>query len=399
VLSSKCIVEIQLLSDRAAQLARGSVSDRAESSALLAKIKNLREAGESSDELRARYAEQTVLDARTDGKPTDYAYQRAFEKYVFVGDERSLEPEQRSLLAGSLSLQYSTGSLGGYLVPWVYNSTLFKALAQTDPLLSSDVCDFVVEPTSTLQPQQIIGYDLSTISAVQISESSNQAVGTFPAVSGKTMRSNITYRLSLGASFEAEEDVPGTLQKMAAAYGVGFARRLGADATVGNGIGSPQGIQTALTSSYTSWYMNGEVYQDWVNIFFNVNALYRSQPKCAWLMSDSVYQRLRKTTDPLGRPILDMIDDREMLLGKKIFISPSLGVVGGSPAQNSTVIFGDLSYFHIRCSAPTMQRAINTPGFIETGQALYVARIRMDSQYLDPSNGATPPITSATIQA
>jgi len=406
MLSAKCIVEIQDLTDRAQRLSRGSVQDRAEASALLAKAKTLREVGESSDELRAKYAEQTVVDAKAAGKTPHEAYRRAFERYVYTGSELTLEPkERRDLLAGSQAITYSTGNLGGFFVPWEYSKTLWTALAQTDPLLSPSVCDFQITDTPTLQPQQISGYDLSTIAATQIAESSQQNAGTFPAVSGKSLRANITYRLSLSASFEAEQDVPGTLQKMALAYGVGFARKLGQDAINGNGITQPQGITTAVPPTLTSSYQfnvvtgSGFVQQDFSDLYFAVNRVYRASPLCSWLMSDSVYEAVRKTADPAGRPLLNYVDDREVLLGKPVHICPSLPAVGGSPSTSSTILFGDFSHFHCRASAATMQRAINTPGYAEAGQALYIGRIRMDSVYFDPSNGVTPPIVSMTVQA
>jgi hypothetical protein len=136
------------------------------------------------------------------------------------------------------------------------------------------------------------------------------------------------------------------------------------------------------------------------SIFFAVNAVYRSQDLCAWLMSDSVYQRVRSAVDLNGRPLLNVKDDEEQLMGKPIYISPSLGVLGGSIPLNSTIVFGDLGHFHIRCSRPTVQRVLNSSiADITQGKALYVARIRMDSALLDPSGGNFPPLVAATVTA
>jgi len=69
------------------------------------------------------------------------------------------------------------------------------------------------------------------------------------------------------------------------------------------------------------------------------------------------------------------------------------------PASNSSLIWGDLSAFHIRCSRATLQRAINAANTIEYGKVLYIARIRMDSALFDPSGGSAPPLVNATITA
>jgi HK97 family phage major capsid protein len=399
MLTPKCIVEIQELTDRAARLSRGDVNDRAESAALLSRAKTLRDCGESSDELRAKYATQTLTDAKTAaGNTSEDRYRQCFERYILTGDERALEPqERRDLLAGSQSITYSAGAAGGYAVPWQYSSVLWKSLAQTDPLLDPEVCDFEIGTSFKLQPKQISGYDLSTITATEISETAQQTAGTFPAVSGAKLRS-FTYRLTLNASFEAETDVPGTLAKMAQAYGVGFARKLGQVAVNGNGISEGQGIAVALTPSYTTTYTQEIIEQDLNNIYFGLNRVYRGSPFCAWLMSDSVYERVRKAVDSANRPLLNMEHDEETILGKPVYITPSLGIAGGSPATDSTIIFGALDHFHARASAATMQRALNTPNTIEFGRAMYIARIRFDCTYFDPSNGSAPPIISAVVQ-
>jgi HK97 family phage major capsid protein len=220
----------------------------------------------------------------------------------------------------------------------------------------------------------------------------------FPSVAGKVLRANITYRVSLAGSIEAETDVPGSMAKMSRAMGVAFARKLGADAiNGGGGTGVPNGITNGLSSVYTTG--SGKItYNDLSSIYFSVNRVYRSSPKCGWLMSDSVYERVRNSTDNNGRPILDFLEDRETILGRPVYISPTLGQVGGSLALNSTIVFGDLSHFLIRCSKPTIARELNsaTKG-IEFGEALYVGRMRMDSVLFDPSSGSAPPVVISTV--
>ena len=174
-----------------------------------------------------------------------------------------------------------------------------------------------------------------------------------------------------------------------------MARKLGADAISGNGTTQPQGLLTALPTPSYSTTSGKIILADLLAAFFGVNKVYRSQPKCGWLCGDTVYQRIRAAVDDQHRPLLDVQDDRELLLGKPVYVSPS---VTGVASGNGVLIFGDLDHFHIRVSRPTLQRTTqNSINDITKGETLWVGRIRMDSALFDPSSGNAPPITSITV--
>jgi HK97 family phage major capsid protein len=405
MLTPKAALEISLLADKAQALsATGNAQDRAVASVLLSKIKNIRSQECSSDELRATYAEQLIssLKPETATTTSSESYKRAFHRYLYSGEKHMSDSERRDLEVGTQTISWTQGAAGGYLVPLDYERTVFTALAQTDPVVSSSVTGFTTTDSPSLQPQILQGWDLSSIEATQIGETVQQTAGSFPTVNGRVLAANKVFKVSLAASFEAETDVPGTMAKMATAFGIGFARRLGADAINGNGITTLQGLLTAITvPSYTTG--SGKItYNDLSSIYFGVNKVYRSSARCAWLMSDSVYERVRNAVDNQGRPLLDFVDDKETILGKPVYITPSLGAVGGSLALNSTIVFGDLSHYVIRTSKPTLQRSINTlAADVTRGEALYIARIRADAAVFDPSSGSTgyPPIITATVTA
>ena len=400
MVTNQGLLEISELSSRAETLARGTPADRAQSAVLLARIKSVREQECSSDEMRARYTGALVEEVGS-GEVTETRYMKAFHRYLYHGDQiYTQSQEHRDLLAGTQTFGYTQGAAGGYIVPQTYSDDLKIALSQVDPLLSSNICHFVMEDTPFLRPQQISGYDLSTISATQILETAQQTTSNFPPVLGRILRANITYRISIAASIEAEDDVPSVMQKFIIAYGVGFARKLGQDCISGNGTTAPQGLLTALTPSYTTTTTGKIGLADLNSIYFLVNRVYRASARCAWLMSDGVYERCRAAVDLQGRPLINIVDDRETLFGKPIYISPTLVNPGGSLALQSTIIFGDFSAFHIRVSKPTLQRVINSSiADITSGRSLYVARIKMDSALFDPSSGSAPPIVSATVVA
>jgi hypothetical protein len=62
-------------------------------------------------------------------------------------------------------------------------------------------------------------------------------------------------------------------------------------------------------------------------------------------MHDTVYQRMRMSISNVNEPLLRIIDEHEMLLGKPIYICPDLPALsGGSVPTNSTVVFGDATF-------------------------------------------------------
>jgi len=401
MLTPRAVLEITNLSDDALKAARAGRT--AESNAILAKISTIKSTGQSSDETRAQYADALKTEAEVAAGHFSISRERhkeVFCRYLKYGAKGLNEIEMRDLLAGTQSIAYTQAAAGGVMIPFDYSSKLYAAGAQTDPLLSASVCDFTIATTTTLQPQIISGFDLSSIEATSVLEATQQTTSNYPTVAGRVLRGNLIYKLSIAASFEAEQDVPSVFNKFAVAYGVGLARRLGADAVTGNGGSTqPQGILTGVGNASYQTGSGKIVLDDLTATYFNVNRIYRASALCGWLMSDSVYQRVRQAVDANGRPLINLENDRETILSKPVYVTPSLGEVGGSLALNSNILFGDLSAFKIRCSAASLTRETNTPGFIETGRALFVARIRMDSALFDPSNGAAPPITNTTVLA
>lgn len=222
-----------------------------------------------------------------------------------------------------------------------------------------------------------------------------QTAGSFPTVSGKVLSGTKIFKVSIAASFEAEQDVPGTMSKMAAAMGVGFARRLGADAINGNGTTTLQGITTAISPSYVTG--SGKlVLADFVSIFAQVDPVYRASNKCCWLVSNSVLERVRLAVDSNNRPLIDIVDDKATILGRPVYVSPTLGALSTSLGLSSTLVFGDLSYYVVRVSKPTLKREVNgSLSDITKGEALYVARIRADAAVFAPNGSA--PIVTATV--
>jgi len=394
-LSNKAILEISELSSRAERLAKGSVTERKQSDILIQRISTIKMTGLSSDEMRARYA--GALGEELGGNQAEH--RARFDKYL-AG--KINETEMRDFEAGTQSISYipaGAGAMGGFLVPTVYDSTLRVAMAQVDQVLDEDVTDFSFSGGAWLHPEQVSGYDLSSIAGQLVGETVQQTGLVIPTVAGATLRNNLTFRATFGASLEAEQDIPAFAEKIVRAAGVALARIIASHILIGRGGAADiTGIATLLTSSYTNATSGKLTLTDLSAIYFGVNRFYRQSKKAGWLVSDGGYKLIRQAVDGAGRPLVDVIDGQEVLFGKNIYLCPSLGALYSSIGLTGAILFGDLSHVVIRASRPTIQRTVEqTITDITRGECLYVARCRADATIFDPSGGNTPPIILATV--
>jgi len=400
-LSEPAILEIARLQTEADQLISVrnlSQSDRKKADLIIAKISSIRSLGLSSDEIRRDAQSKKDAD-------TERIKERAFRAYLCGRPAKEI----RDIEAGQQTITYVPtqnapfGVNTGYLVPTSFANLVAEGQAQFDPLLNPNVVTLIQEKEFKLLPLQVPGWDLSTIAAQKVAETAQQFDGgpgnADPVFAGKLLN-RWTYRTTLRASYEWEEDEAAygrALNAMARAYGIGFARGIGKDLATGNGTTAPQGV---LTGAALSGQINATagklVLTDLTNFYFALNKIYRSSPKCAWLMNDTVHKYLRNATDTSGRPLLSVERDFEILFGKRVYVCPSLPNPMASPALSNQLIFGDLSHYIVHASAPLIRRLPQR--YADFYEAAYCGLLMVDAVVFDPTNGVTPPIISAEIQ-
>lgn len=347
--------------------------DEARTNVLLAKIAALRQNALSpSNEASRRWLKNFVKGATVESRGTD-------------------------VLAGTQTLTYSEGPAGGIMVPVEFNEELVLGMAQYDPLLDEDLVTLIQSDTFALRPFNAPGWDLSTYAAIRVGEGNQQNPQTVPAVA-QAFLNGYTYKATLDASFEFEDDGAWkpTMDLMSVAFSIGMARGIGKDLILGSGSAQPQGIVTgAHNSGVTTGASTVYTYVDIENIYFSLDRFYRNAEKCAWVMGDATYEAIRKAVDGNQRPLINVVGDKELLMGKPILVSPSMPV----GASNKTVVFGDLAHYMVRLSAIQMTRSMQAPGYVDKGKGLYTCLARADAQVLDPTGGQTPPIVYATQHA
>lgn len=316
------------------------------------------------------------------------------------------KPEVRAftpLEAGSQSILYTSGTEGGYLVPQDFHDEVIFGMSQYDPLLNKDIVTLIESKDASLNPYTVPGWDMSTFAAVKVSENAQQLPNTTPPAVSGTQLGSYKYMASIPVTTELEEDMFEATQKlMSDAYQVAFARGIGSDLVLGSGTNAPQGVIAGSVNVYTL-AANGVVsLTDVEAIYFKVNRIHRASPKCAWLMNDTAYQMTRKAADTVGNPLLKVIKDKETLMGKPVYICPSMPVYNaslGAQAAGSFCAFGDLSHMYVRVSRLVVSRLTQAPGYSDRAAALYRGLMRADSKVFDPTSGGIPPIVTAALHS
>lgn len=339
------------------------------------------------DETRINFLMAKMAALRAGHVASDNSTERWFRSFV--------KNELRaSMQEGTQTPVYTQGPEGGYVVPNEFHDEVILGMAQFDPLLNRDVVTLIESGDGSLRPYTIPGWDLSSFAAVKVAEGVQQSPQTPPSVSGK-MLNGYKYMASVPVSFELEEDAFEPMKaRISEAFSIGMARGIGVDLITGNGTSAPQGITVgASDSGVVSANVGKLVGDDIENIYFSVDRFYRSSPKCAWAMNDATYQKVRKMVDDNHRPLINIVNDQEVLLGKPIQISPSMDSSGHA------IIFGDLSHFMVRVSRLSIKRSTQAPGYIDKGQALYTGIMRADAVVFDPTSGSKPPIVFAGLHS
>lgn len=335
----------------------------------------------SADALAAEFGFKKT--DRTEEARTKNAGLESLRAYVSNGEFRTYS-----------AMNTVTGANGGYLLPVEFERILVQGMAQYDPLMDAE--NVRVIPSEDGRTLSLPSIDLSTITSTLVSQNTQQAPVANPTAASNTF-GGFSYRTNpIAVTLELEQDsFEPTMQILVAAFGVGLARGIGADLVNGSGSGAPMGLLTAAANSgITTAAAGGISSTDIESIYFSVNRAYRNSPKCAWVLSDTVYQMIRVAKDTNGRPLINMIEDKETLFGKRVLISPSMPSAAGSRG----IVFGDCAQFAVRvCGKPEVKRAQEVPGYVEKGISLYTAFLRVDSSIIAP--GSVAPIVYATLHA
>jgi HK97 family phage major capsid protein len=294
--------------------------------------------------------------------------------------------EQRDMSEGDIKAQVGTGYAGlGFFTPVEFYNKLFRAMKYIDPLF--EIATVITTTHGRAIAVPVLG-DIENV-AVPVGENSDQSANYADlAKPGHVTLGAYSFRSPLfRVSREAFEDLDlsftarGLFETFASDR---VARGFGKLAINGNGttdkvkgiveILSTSGQTPIIATGASSNTGGGETgantlgSTDFANAYFAVSQAYRKSPSCGWLLNDNTLKYLSSVLDKMGRPLVNIVDGRETILGKPVFNSPSMPDLG---ASNIPVIFGDFSYVIIRNSIDPMTYLKvyqEAPGLIEQGE-------------------------------
>ena len=325
---------------------------------------------------------------------------------------RNMTQEQRDQQAGTQSITYTEGNLGGYFVPagFVYDieqATKFYASlldGSTIRIMETATGNVLPYPTSndTNEAWTLLS---ETTQIVDNGTTPNYpTVGSAPTANpGNVLASQVTFGAYKGStglirvSLELMQDSAFSLE---AFLKEAFATRLGRGyeyyLTQGSGTNAPFGFIPAIAASgavpvtATGSSLNDGVvgntgansigYQDLVNLIHSVDPTYRRGAK--FQFHDQTLAHLKTRVDKFGKPLWvpSVKDDApDMVCGYPYVINQSIAQIAASA---TTVAFGAWNKFIAR-KVRDLSIARLDERFADFGEVAYVGFSRIDSRLVD----------------
>lgn len=319
--------------------------------------------------------------------------------------------EQRDQLAGTQSITYTQGNVGGYFVPTGFVYDVEKATKYFAPLLDGTSIRILETATGQLLPYPtsndtkqawtIVG------EAVQVTEQGTATnyptQGTAPSGQpGDVLLSHVNFNAYKGTtglirvSLELMQDSAFSIEQfLTEAFAVRLGRGYEYYLTNGSGSNQPTGILPAIAASGATPVVaagssandgssntgaNSIGYADLVNLIHSVDPTYRRGAK--FMFADSTLRFLKTLIDKFGRPLwVPGVKEGEpdTLCGYGYVINQSFPTIAASAV---TVAFGQWDKFIAR-KVRDLQVLRLDERFADYGEVAYIGFSRIDSNLLD----------------
>lgn len=369
--------------------------------------------------------------------PAETSYRNAFADYLQFGNpgnkwQRGCTDEQGKLLsdwrmkltdsrrdhetrdqeAGTQSITYTQGTLGGYFVPAGFVYDIEVATKYFAPLLDGSTVKVFETATG-----QVLPYPTSndtnqawTILGESTSVSDNGTSANYPTVGsapsanpGNVLAGQITLNAWKGTtglvrvSLELLQDSAFNIESyLANAFAIRLGRGYEYYLTNGSGTNQPKGIITAVQASGASPITaigsssndgnaantgaNSIGTDDLINLEHSVDPTYRRGAK--YMFHDDTLRFLRTMKDKFGRPLWQPSvkdGDVDTINGYPYVINQSISKIAASA---TSVVFGDFSKFLVR-KVRDLQILRLDERYADFGEVAFVAFSRIDSQLID----------------
>jgi HK97 family phage major capsid protein len=280
-------------------------------------------------------------------------YRTVFAKAI-CGSLENLTAEERAVLkTGSTEFRaQSTGvtTAGGFFIPTELAATIVRSMLAWGPMYDPGVSTEMV--TSSGNPIRIPTVDDTAVTAVTHTENTALTdTGAKDVTIGQKSLDAFAFDTQfIRWSWELDAD---SIFGMEALLGDLLGERLGRIAnlqlTTGSGTGAPNGIVTASSLGKTAAAVAAITFDEIIDLEHSVDPAYRSSPRAAFMMNDSVLQAVRKLKDGQGNYLWQNGNVQAgvpgTINGRPFYINQAMA----SQATGARVmLFGDFSKYFVR---------------------------------------------------
>ena len=326
-----------------------------------------------------------------------------------------LSTEKRDQQAGTQSITYSEGNMGGYFVPAGFVYDIEQATKYFAPLLDGSTIRVLETATGNVLPYptsndtneswtllsettQIVDNGTTpnypTVGTLPLANPGNVLAGSisFGAYKGSTGLVRVSLELMQDSAFSLEAFLK---EAFAVRLGRGYEYYL----TLGTGSNAPMGIIPAITASNPGIVTaagqvsggagvttgqtsaNSIGYQDLVNLIHSIDPTYRRGAKL--MFHDQTLASFKRQVDAFGRPLwVPAVKDGEpdTICGYQYVINQAFPQIAASAP--GVVAFGQWSKFVAR-KVRDLSIARLDERFADYGEVAYVGFSRLDSRLVD----------------
>lgn len=321
---------------------------------LIVRETKLAEIEKRAEELRVqRRPSGDAVEARGVDIAPAIEYRTVFAKAI-CGSLENLTAEERAVLkTGSTEFRaQSTGvtTAGGFFIPTELAATIIRSMLAWGPMYDPGVSTEMV--TSSGNPIRIPTVDDTAVTAVTHTENTALTdTGAKDVTIGQKSLDAFAYDTQfIRWSWELDAD---SIFGMEALLGDLLGERLGRIAnlqlTTGTGTGAPNGIVTASSLGKTAAAVAAITFDEIIDLEHSVDPAYRSSPRAAFMMNDSVLQAVRKLKDGQGNYLWQNGNVQAgvpgTINGRPFYINQAMA----SQATGARVmLFGDFSKYFVR---------------------------------------------------
>jgi len=296
----------------------------------------------------------------------DAAYSKAYWEHMYTG-----LPEN--------ALREGSDGSGGYLVPDEYDVKLVEALYENNILRGISTIKHTDHDLKITRTE-----DGGSAQWVDESHAYPNSDLTFGQITLKAYKLGTKILVSDELLEDSGIDLEAYIKKR---FGEDMGRTEEEAFLTGDGVGKPTGLIYQAQLGTETAEAGKVCIDDVIDLVYSLKQPYRHGKNTAFIMSEKVYQTLRKTRTASGRLIWNSnikADGYDTLFGYRVYLSNHLdSTEPGFSLSTYPILFGDFSFFWIGDRGKRIIKRL-TERYADYGQVGFIATQRVDGKLVRP---------------